>query len=120
KVALGPSIGAIFGNDDDAVAAVEAAARFSGEPMWTMPFERSYRKQLKSTIADIKNIGDRFGGAITAALFLSEFVDDRPWVHLDVAGPARADKEEHYVSAGGTGFGVRTLVELARGMTAKT
>ena len=119
KVALGPTVGAIFGNDDDAVAAVEAAARFSGEPMWTMPFERSYRKQLKSTIADIKNIGDRFGGAITAALFLSEFVDDRPWVHLDVAGPARADKAEHYISAGGTGFGVRTLVELAREMAAK-
>ena len=119
KVALGPTIGAIFGNDDDAVAAVEAAARFSGEPMWTLPLERSYRKQLKSTIADIKNIGDRYGGAITAALFLSEFVDDLPWVHLDVAGPARADKADHYVSAGGTGFGVRTLVELAREMAAK-
>ena len=120
KVALGPGIGAIFGNDDEAVAAVEAAARFSGEAMWPLPFERSYRKQLKSTIADIKNIGDRYGGAITAALFLSEFVDDRPWVHLDVAGPARADKAEHYISPGGTGFGVRTLVELAREMAAKT
>lgn len=119
KVALGPAVGAIFGNDDAAVASVEAAARFSGEPMWTLPFERSYRKQLKSQIADIKNIGDRYGGAITAALFLSEFVDDRPWVHLDVAGPARADKAEHYVSAGGTGFGVRTLVELAREMASK-
>ena len=119
KVALGPTVGAIFGNDDDAVAAVEAAARFCGEPMWTMPFERSYRDQLKSTIADIKNIGTRYGGAITAALFLSEFVDDRPWVHLDIAGPARADKAEHYISAGGTGFAVRTLVELAREMATK-
>ena len=87
--------------------------------MWTMPFEVSYRKQLKSTIADIKNIGDRYGGAITAALFLSNFVDDRPWVHLDIAGPARSDKPEHYVSAGGTGFAVRTLVEVAREMAAK-
>lgn len=118
-VALGPSVGAIFGNDDDAVAAVEAAARFCGEPMWTMPFERSYRDQLKSTIADIKNIGTRYGGAITAALFLSEFVDDRPWVHLDIAGPARAEKADHYLSAGGTGFAVRTLVELAHEMTMK-
>jgi leucyl aminopeptidase len=119
KVALGPSIGAIFGNDDEAVEAVEAAARFCGEPMWTMPLERSYRDQLKSTIADLKNIGTRFGGAITAALFLSEFVDDRPWVHLDIAGPARAEKAEHYISAGGTGFAVRTLVELAREMAMK-
>lgn len=119
KVALGPSIGAIFGNDDAAVAAVAAAARFCGEPMWALPLERSYRDQLKSTIADLKNIGTRFGGAITAALFLSEFVDDRPWVHLDIAGPARAEKAEHYISAGGTGFAVRTLVELAREMATK-
>ena len=119
KVALGPTIGAIFGNDDDAIAAVEAAARFAGESMWTMPFERSYRSLLDSPIADIKNIADRWGGAITAALFLSEFVDDRPWVHLDIAGPGRSDKTEHYVSKGGTGFTVRTLVELARQMAKK-
>ena len=119
KVALGPAIGAIFGNGDDAVSAVEAAARFSGESMWTMPLEQSYRSALKSPIADLKNIGDRYGGAITAALFLSEFVDEVTRVHLDGAGPARADKAEHYVSAGGTGFGVRTMVELAREMATK-
>lgn len=116
KVALGPAIGALFGNEDDAVASVEAAARFCGEAMWTMPLEESYRSKLKSQIADLKNIGDRHGGAITAALFLSEFVDERPWVHLDIAGPARAEDAEHYISAGGTGFAVRTLVELARAM----
>jgi len=120
KVALGPTVGAIFGNDDDAVAAVEAAAGFSGESMWAMPLERSYRSALDSSVADLKNIGnDRWGGAITAALFLSEFVGDHPWVHLDVAGPARADKTEHYVSVGGTGFPVRTLVALAEEMTKK-
>jgi len=119
KIALGPAVGAIFGNGDDAVAAVEAAARFSGESMWAMPLERAYRPQLKSPIADLKNIGDRYGGAITAALFLAEFVDDVPWVHLDVAGPARADKAEAYVSVGGTGFGVRTMVELARELSTK-
>ncbi|MEA2022793.1 MAG: leucyl aminopeptidase [Actinomycetota bacterium] len=116
KVALGPTVGAIFGNDDGAIAAVEAAARFAGESMWTMPFERSYRSLLDSPIADLKNIGDQWGGAITAALFLSEFVDDRPWVHLDIAGPGRADKTEHYLLKGATGFTVRTLVELARKM----
>ncbi len=119
KVALGPAVGAIFGNDDEAIAAVEAAARFAGESMWTMPFERSYRSLLDSPVADMKNIGDRWGGAILAALFLAEFVDDRPWVHLDIAGPGRADKTEHYVTRGGTGFTVRTLVELAREMVKK-
>jgi len=117
KVALGPTIGAIFGNDDAAIASVEAAARFSGESMWAMPLERSYRRSLDSPVADLKNIGnDRWGGAITAALFLAEFVGERPWAHLDVAGPARADKTEHYVAVGGTGFPVRTLVALAAEM----
>jgi leucyl aminopeptidase len=119
KVALGPTVGAIFGNDDEAIAAVEAAARFAGESMWTLPLERSYRSLLDSPIADMKNIGDRWGGSILAALFLSEFVNERPWIHLDIAGPARADTMEHYVAKGGTGFSVRTLVELAREMVKK-
>ena len=119
KVALGPTVGAIFGNNDEAIAAVEAAARFAGESMWTLPLERSYRSLLDSPIADMKNIGDRWGGSILAALFLSEFVNERPWIHLDIAGPARADKVEHYVANGGTGFSVRTLVELAREMVKK-
>lgn len=119
KVALGTAVGAIFGNDDEAIAAVEAAAKFAGESMWIMPLERSYRPLIDSTVADLKNTGDRWGGAIIAALFLSEFVDGRPWVHLDIAGPGRAEKTEHYVSKGGTGFTVRTLVELAREMAKK-
>jgi leucyl aminopeptidase len=119
KVALGPTVGAIFGNDDETIAAVEAAARFAGESMWTLPLERSYRSLLDSPIADMKNIGDPWGGSILAALFLSEFVNERPWIHLDIAGPARADKMEHYVAKGGTGFSVRTLVELAREMVKK-
>jgi leucyl aminopeptidase len=120
KVALGPTVGAIFGNDDEAIAAVAAAARLAGETMWPMPLERSYRSMLDSPVADLKNVAnDRWGGAITAALFLSEFVGDHPWVHLDVAGPARADKADHYVAVGGTGFTVRTLVELAGDMAKK-
>jgi leucyl aminopeptidase len=114
QVALGMKIGAVFGNDDDAVSAVEAAGRFAGEKLWRLPLEKEYRSLIDSDVADMKNTGSRYGGAITAALLLEEFVDDRPWVHLDIAGPARADKDEHYVTKGGTGFGVRTLVELAR------
>ena len=81
--------------------------------MWQLPMETAYRPKLESTVADLKNIGDRFGGAITAALFLKEFVDDVPWAHLDIAGPARSSQAEHYITKGGTGFGVRTLVALA-------
>ncbi len=120
KVALGPTVGAIFGNDDEAISMVESAARFTGEPMWPMPLERSYRSLLESSVADMKNVAaDRWGGAITAALFLSEFVGERPWVHLDVAGPARSDRVAHYIGVGATGFPVRTLVEIAEQMAKK-
>ena len=97
----------------DAVASLLAAARFAGEKVWELPLEQEYRSQLDSTVADMKNVGERWGGAIIAALLLEEFTATRPWVHLDMAGPARADKDEHYISQGGTGFGVRTLVALA-------
>jgi leucyl aminopeptidase len=114
KVALGASIAALFGNDEGAIADVEAAAAFAGEKVWRMPLEAEYRSAIDSTIADMKNTGDRYGGAIHAALLLNEFVADRPWAHLDIAGPARAAKADHYITPGGTGFGVRTLVALAR------
>jgi leucyl aminopeptidase len=116
KVALGPLIGAIFASDDTAAEIVEAAAAAAGEKMWRMPLETEYKPMIESDIADMKNIAGRWGGAITAGLLLAEFVGDTPWVHLDVAGPARADKTEHYVSKGGSGFGVRTLVEIARSL----
>jgi leucyl aminopeptidase len=116
KVALGPLIGAIFASDDDAAEIVESAAAAAGEKMWRMPLEAEYKPLIESDIADMKNIAGRWGGAITAGLLLSEFVGDTPWVHLDVAGPARADKTEHYVAKGGSGFGVRTLVEVARSL----
>jgi len=116
KVALGPAIAGLFGNDEEAVALVEAAAAAAGEKVWRLPLEGEYRTKLDSPIADLKNVGDRFGGAITAALLLREFVADRPWVHLDIAGPARAEQHEHYVAKGGTGFGVRLLVEVARAL----
>ncbi len=116
KVALGPVIGGLFAHDDDAAATVEAASKAAGEKLWRMPLEKEYASMIESDIADMKNIAGRWGGAITAGLILSEFVGEVPWVHLDVAGPARADKTEHYVSKGGSGFGVRTLVAVAEAM----
>ena len=113
-VGLGPTIGGVLSEDDEAAATVIAAAKRSGEQMWRLPLEASYRRFIDSDIADVKNTSSsRYGGAITAALFLAEFVDDVPWVHLDIAGPARASSAEHYIGKGGTGFGVRTLVEVA-------
>ncbi len=116
KVALGPLIGGLFASDDEAADLVLAAAEAAGEKMWRMPLEVEYKPLIESDIADMKNIAGRWGGAITAGLLLSEFVSDVPWVHLDIAGPARADKNDHYISKGGTGFGVGTLVEVARSL----
>ena len=82
--------------------------------MWPLPLPKQYRKLIDSEIADMKNIGSGgYGGALTAGLFLQEFVNDVPWVHLDIAGPARANADDGYAPRGGTGFGVRTLLELA-------
>ncbi len=116
KVALGPNIGGLFAKDDDAAETVGSAAEAAGEKLWRLPLEAEYASMVESEIADMKNTAGRWGGAITAGLILSEFVGDVPWVHLDVAGPARADKTEHYVQKGGSGFGVRTLVSVAEAM----
>ncbi|MBT8207843.1 MAG: leucyl aminopeptidase, partial [Acidimicrobiia bacterium] len=112
-VALGPRVGGLFANDDEAAARVEAAAKRAGEDVWRLPMPAEYRKLIDSPIADMKNTGGRYGGAITAALLLKEFVGEIPWAHLDIAGPARSSDAENYVTKGGTGFGVRTLVEIA-------
>ncbi len=118
KVALGEKVAGLFSPSDDAASLVEGAAARAGEPVWRMPLRADYRSKLESDVADLKNVGDRFGGAITAALFLEEFAGDKPWAHLDIAGPARATTAEHYVTKGGTGFGVRTLVALAEDLAA--
>ena len=86
--------------------------------MWHLPLPADYTKQFESSVADIKNIGGPHGGALTAGLILQQFVPDEvPWVHLDIAGPARAESDDGEISKGGTGFGVRTLIELASGYT---
>jgi leucyl aminopeptidase len=102
-------------NHDGLRDQVHEAADRAGERVWPLPLPDDYRKQLESEVADLKNIGaGRYGGALTAGLFLREFVGQTPWVHLDIAGPAFADDSpEPYVQKGGTGFGVRTLIALA-------
>ena len=116
KVALGEEIAGLFANGDEPAEAVLAAASMAGERIWQLPLPDDYRKKIDSDVADMKNTGPRWGGAITAAHLLQEFVDDRPWVHLDIAGPARAAADDGYVVKGGTGFGVRTLVAVAERM----
>ena len=109
-IALGTDIWGAMGNDRDLIRDVLAAGEAAGEPGWELPMHEPYRKLIDSDIADIKNIGKRFGGAITAALFLREFVGDVPWVHLDIAGPAFAERPGDYWPKGATGSPVRALV----------
>ena len=115
KVALGLEIAGLFGTED-ARGIVAEAAEAAGEKVWPLPLPEEYRKLLDSPVADMKNVAGPWGGAITAGLVLKEFTADVPWAHLDVAGPARSAKKEHYIAEGGTGFGVRTLVEIASRM----
>jgi leucyl aminopeptidase len=112
-VALGDKIAGLMGNDDDWSRQVQAAADRVGERVWPLPLPTDYRRGIDSSVADIKNVGPREGGALTAGLFLQEFVDGAPWVHLDIAGPAFLSGDDGYITKGGTGFGVRTLIELA-------
>ena len=116
--ALGPEIAGVMGNDAGLVAQVERAADVVDEPVWELPLARRYRTYLDSSIADIKNLGGEHAGALTAALFLEEFVDGTPWAHIDIAGTAQRDTDDSWRSAGCTGFGARLLAELAVGFTA--
>jgi leucyl aminopeptidase len=114
-VALGPKIAGLMSNDEDFADTVKAAAEAADERVWELPLPADYSSMFDSSVADMKNIGGAHGGAITAGLILQNFVDeDIPWVHLDIAGPAWTDSEDPENRKGGTGFGVRTLVELAR------
>ena len=111
QVALGGKIGGLFCNDDGLAAELEAASETAGEPLWRMPLFEDYRKQLDSEVADMKNVGTRYGGSIVAALFLKEFVAaDVPWAHLDIAGIARSESDDDRGPKGGTGAGTATLL----------
>lgn len=113
-VALGPHTAGVMSNNDALSAEWLAAARAAGEEMWPLPLPARLVDQLKSEIADMKNTGERWGGALTAGHFLKEFVGDTPWVHVDLAGPASADKEFGHIAKGGTGFAVATILEFVR------
>jgi leucyl aminopeptidase len=109
-IALGEDIWGVLGNDPRLIADVIAAGEAVGEPGWQLPLWKRYREKIESPVADVKNIGDRWGGAITAALFLAEFVGDTPWCHLDVAGTAYWEKAGDYWPKGATGSPARTII----------
>jgi leucyl aminopeptidase len=113
-VALGPHTAGVMSNNDPLANAWLDAAKAAGDEMWRLPLPDRLLEQLKSDVADMKNTGERWGGALTAGLFLREFVADTPWVHVDIAGPSTADKDVGDVSKGGTGFPVATIVEYLR------
>ena len=112
QIALGEFCTGAFGNNQELVDRVIQAGDASGERIWQMPMHDDYKELNKSDIADIKNSGGRYGGAITAAQFLHEFIEDTPWVHLDIAGTSRTDKDRNCLVKGETGVPVRTLVNL--------
>lgn len=116
QVALGDVYSGLFTNNQQFADKVLEASRGAGELMWQLPVRDDYRELNKSDVADIKNSGGRYGGATTAAMFLMEFVDDVPWVHMDIAGTFMSDKEKGYLIKGATGVSVRTLVKLAENM----
>lgn len=111
-VALGEDIAGIFANNQNLTEKLVASGYREGEKIWPMPLEREYKALIKGDVADLRNIGrSRYGGAVTAALFLEQFVNDIPWAHLDIAGPAFIEKEMPLTPRGASGFGVRLLLE---------
>ena len=112
-VALGPYTAGVFSDNEAMVRGWMSAAQRSGEDMWRLPLNGRLRDQLKSNVADMRNTGDRFGGAITAGLFLKTFVKTTPWMHVDIAGPASVSTSRAAQPKGGTGFAVSTIVEYA-------
>jgi leucyl aminopeptidase len=113
--ALGTEVAGVLGNDQALVDRVVSAGEAADEPVWQLPLRASYRAQLSSSTADLRNLGGENAGAITAALFLAEFVGDVPWAHVDIAGTADRHASDSWRSEGATGFGARLLAELAAG-----
>ena len=114
---FGEEVAGLMGNDDALVAQVTAAAEAVDEPVWRLPLVPSYRAELDSDIADLKNLGGPNAGSITAGLFLQEFVDGVPWAHIDIAGTGQSSKAYRWINRGPTAFGTRLLVELALSFT---
>jgi leucyl aminopeptidase len=105
----------VFSNDEETYGHFTAALETSGERFWRLPVEDDYKEMIKSSIADIMNTGgSRWGGAITAAMFLKEFVEDTPWIHLDIAGVAWIEEQKAWIAKGPSGIAVRTITEWVR------
>jgi leucyl aminopeptidase len=113
-VALGYANAGVFSNDENAYQHFTTALQRSGEKFWRLPLDQEYLDQIRSNIADIMNTGGRWGGASTAAVFLKEFVDDTPWLHLDIAGTAWMEENKSWIAKGPSGIGVRSLIEFVR------
>ena len=111
---MGTVTAGAFSNDDATYDKFNAALAVSDEKFWRLPLGDEYADQIKSDIADIKNTGGRWGGAITAAEFLKVFVDDTPWIHLDIAGLAWLEEGKPYIAKGPSGVGVRSILEWVR------
>ncbi len=113
-VALGYVNAGIFCNDEKFFDQFAQAIKLSGEKMWRLPVDAEYQELIKSEIADIKNTGGRWGGAVSAAMFLKEFVEDTPWIHLDIAGTAWIEDSKSWIAKGPSGIAVRSIIELAK------
>jgi leucyl aminopeptidase len=118
-VALGDEVGAMYATTEELNDYFVDASKRSGEVLWRMPLPASYEAHIDSDVADMKNIGKTGqAGSISAALLLQRFTDGRPWVHLDIAGPARADASRGYITKGATAFSARTIVEFLSAVAA--
>jgi len=118
-VALGKGHSGLFSNDDALAAAVDAAGRRRGEPMWRLPLDDASKKQNESKVADIKNSGGRPAHAITAAHFIAEFAEATPWVHLDIASTAMTDSRTGWLIEGATGVPTRALIQLVEDLASQ-
>ena len=114
-VALGYANAGVFANDDDMYNRFHNANEKAGEKMWRLPLDDEYKDQIRSSIADIMNTGGRWGGAVTAAMFLKEFAEDTPWIHLDIAGTAWMEDQKPWIAKGPSGVALRSLVEFVKG-----
>jgi leucyl aminopeptidase len=116
-VALGYANAGVFANDDAMYERFHKANAEAGEKMWRLPLDDEYKKQIRSTIADIMNTGGRAGGPITAAMFLKEFAEDTPWIHLDIAGTGWIEEQKPWIAKGPSGVALRSLVEFVKGLS---
>ena len=116
-VALGYVNAGVFANDDQMYERFARALEKAGEKMWRLPLDEEYKESIRSNIADIVNSGGRWGGAVTAAMFLKEFAEDTPWLHLDIAGTAWMEDNKAWIAKGPSGIAVRTLVEFAKDLS---